>query len=72
MPSDTAPCQAMVELAKDADVLVHEAYSPDLRAHSKVLTLVLWHLLPASDVTDREWLEPASRHFNGEILVSKT
>lgn len=26
---DTAPCDAMVELARGADVLVHEAYSPE-------------------------------------------
>jgi ribonuclease BN (tRNA processing enzyme) len=26
---DTAPCEALVDLARGADILVHEAYSPD-------------------------------------------
>lgn len=99
---DTAPCDSLVNLAQAADVLVHEAFSPDhlhlltdstnagldrllghfaaahttaedagrIAARAGVRTLVLWHLIPTSGVSDDEWIEQASRHFDGEVLVS--
>lgn len=100
---DTAPCAATVDLARGADVLVHEAYSPDdlhlltagtnaaldrlqhhfaqahttaeeagrMAAAAGVRTLVLWHLIPRSGVDTDDWLEQASRHFDGQVIVSE-
>lgn len=38
-----------------------------------VRTLVLSHLIPAEDpsITDRMWIEAASRHFQGRIIVGR-
>ena len=91
-------------MARDADVLVHEALYPsaidrlvagvpnasDLRrsifSHhtpveeagrvardARVRTLVLSHLVPAEDpeVTDEMWIDAASRHFRGRIIVGR-
>lgn len=99
---DTAACAEMEVLAEGADILVHEAYSPEhlhllttgtnadvgrLRHHfaqahtsaedagrvatrAGVDTLVLWHLIPTSGVSDDEFAAQAARHFAGRIVVS--
>lgn len=102
---DTTPREELVELAREADVLVHEAmYLPAvfeqlehapvnveklekhmLNSHTTaedagriaseagVKTLVLSHLIPADEaefmVPDEVWIEQASNHFHGEIVV---
>jgi ribonuclease BN (tRNA processing enzyme) len=101
---DTARSDALVALARGADVLVHEAMipsavdrlvanvpnAPDLKrsilSHhtsaedagrvaqaAAVKTLVLSHLIPADDplVTDATWIEAASRHFDGRVIVGR-
>ena len=101
---DTKPSDNLTELAKGADVLVHEALyapaidrlvagvpnAPDLKrsilSHhttaedagrvaraAGVKTLVLSHLLPPEDpqVTDKMWIDAASTHFDGRVVVGK-
>ena len=109
---DTTPLHSLAELAKGADVLVHEAmYMPAMKAeldaiptrtsgsaiqadrdklwdhlmrsHSPaeevgriaaeagVKTLVLYHLVPITGVTDAQWKAAAGQHFKGEIIVAK-
>jgi ribonuclease BN (tRNA processing enzyme) len=101
---DTTVSANLVKLARDADVLVHEALYPpaidklvagvsnasDLKrsilshhtsvsdagrvaAEAGVKTLVLSHLIPADGdgVTDQMWIDAASAHFRGRIIVGK-
>jgi ribonuclease BN (tRNA processing enzyme) len=101
---DTAPSENLIELARGADVLVHDALYPAaidrlvagvpnavtlkqsiLSHHTSaedagrvaqaagVKTLVLSHLVPAEDpaVTDQMWIDAASTHFDGKIVVGK-
>jgi ribonuclease BN (tRNA processing enzyme) len=101
---DTAPSEALVALARGADVLVHEALHPEaarrllarvpnaprlerhlfahhttaedagrVAARAGVKTLVLSHLVPADDplVTEQMWIEAASVHFRGRIVVGR-
>jgi ribonuclease BN (tRNA processing enzyme) len=101
---DTAPSERLIELARGADVLVHDALYPSaidrlvagvpnapslkqsiLSHHTNaedagrvaraagVKTLVLSHLVPAEDpeVTDQMWIDAASKHFDGRIIVGK-
>jgi ribonuclease BN (tRNA processing enzyme) len=101
---DTAYSESLLELARGADVLVHEAlYRPGIertvakapnalrllehivRSHTTVedvgrlaaaagvKTLVLSHLVPADDplVTERDWMEAATRYFKGDVIVAR-
>jgi ribonuclease BN (tRNA processing enzyme) len=101
---DTAPSDNLIELARGADVLVHDALYPAaidrlvagvpnastlkqsiLSHHTSaedagrvaqaagVKTLVLSHLVPPEDpeVTDQMWIDAASAHFEGKIVVGK-
>ena len=99
---DTRPSENLIELAKGADVLVHDALFPaaidrlvagvpnapnlkrSILSHhttaedagrvaqaAGVKTLVLSHLIPAEDpaVTNQMWIEAASTHFDGQVIV---
>ena len=101
---DTAPSEKLIDLARGADVLVHDALYPSaidrlvagvpnaptlkqsiLSHHTSaedagrvaqaagVKTLVLSHLVPPEDpaVTDQMWIDAASTHFDGKIIVGK-
>ena len=101
---DTAPSENLIQLARGADVLVHDALypaaidrlvanvpnAPDLKRsilshHTSaedagrvakaagVKTLVLSHLVPAEDpeITDQMWIDAASVHFSGRVVVGK-
>lgn len=100
---DTTYAESVRELARGADVLVHEALfgpywqRPDLplparvvrhivashtdaadvgrlAAEAGVKTLVLTHLVPSDPpgaVTDEQWLEAASRHFKGQVVLGQ-
>ena len=101
---DTKPSQNLIELARGADVLVHDALYPpaidrlvagvanatslkaSIMSHhttaedagrvaqaAGVKTLVLSHLVPAEDpnVTDQMWIDAASAHFKGRVIVGK-
>ena len=79
--SDTAPCDTVVELARGADVLIHEAAEPTLghssaeqageiarRAGAKRLVLI--HYRPASHKYER-WLEEATAAFGGPVVLAQ-
>ncbi len=101
---DTRPSENLIELARKADVLVHDALYPTaidrlvanvpnaptlkqsiLSHHTSaedagrvaqaagVKTLVLSHLVPSEDpqVTEQMWIEAASKHFDGRVIVGK-
>ena len=101
---DTTVSENLIELARGADVLVHDALypaaidrlvanvlnAPDLKRsilshHTSaedagrvaqsagVKTLVLSHLIPPEDpqVTDQMWIDAASAHFDGRVVVGK-
>ncbi len=101
---DTAPSENLIELARGADVLVHDALYPaaidrlvagvpnattlkqSIPSHhtsaedagrvaqkAGVKTLVLSHLVPPEDpaVTDQMWIDAASAHFDGKIVVGR-
>jgi ribonuclease Z len=79
--SDTSPCDAMVELARDADILIHEAAEPTL-GHSSAAQagdiahragagkLVLVHYRPAPHKYDR-WIEEATAVFGGPVELGQ-
>jgi ribonuclease BN (tRNA processing enzyme) len=101
---DTKPSENLIELAKGADVLVHDALYPGAidrlvaavsnasRLKESILShhttaedagriaqaagvkiLVLSHLVPPEDpqITDQMWIDAASTHFDGQIIVGK-
>jgi ribonuclease BN (tRNA processing enzyme) len=101
---DTTPSDNLIQLAQNADVLVHEAMYPpaldrlvagvanatDLKrsilSHhtsaedagrvaqaARVKTLVLSHLVPAEDslLSDQMWIDAASTHFRGRVILGK-
>ena len=111
---DTSPMESVAQLAKGADVLVHEAmYMPAMKAEldqvssrqkdgsaiqadrdklwahlmrshtpaedvgriaaeAGVKTLVLYHLVPITDVTDEQWKTAVrAGGFKGEIIVGQ-
>jgi len=79
--SDTSPCDAVVELARDADILIHEAAEPTL-GHSSAAQageiarragarrLVLVHYRPAPHKYDR-WIEEARAAFGGPVELAQ-
>jgi ribonuclease BN (tRNA processing enzyme) len=101
---DTKPSENLIELARGADVLVHDALYPaaidrlvanvsnatalkqSIMSHhtsaedagrvalaAGVKTLVLSHLIPADDpqITEQMWIDAASTHFDGTVIVGK-
>jgi ribonuclease Z len=79
--SDTEPCDAVLELARGADILIHEAAEPTL-GHSSAeqagqiarqagaCRLVLIHYRPAPHKYDR-WIEEASNAFGGPVNLAQ-
>jgi ribonuclease BN (tRNA processing enzyme) len=100
---DTAYAEAVRDLARGADVLVHEVLyrpfwerpdaplTPDIRRHivdshtdaedvgrlaqeAGVRTLVLTHFVPSEptgNIADDEWMNAASKHFRGRIVLGR-
>ena len=57
-------------------ILSHHTSAEDagrVAAQAGVSTLVLSHLIPAEDplVTDAMWIEAATRHFRGRVILGK-
>ena len=77
--ADTAPCTEVVRLAKEADILIHEA-SGSVNGHTGaseagviasdagVKTLVLIHYDPVSK--PQELKEQARKSFSGEVIIA--
>jgi ribonuclease Z len=79
--SDTSPCDAMVELARDADILIHEAAEPtpghssaaqagEVAHRAGARRLVLVHYRPAPHKYDR-WIEEATAVFDGPVELGR-
>jgi ribonuclease Z len=79
--SDTAPCDAVVELARDADILIHEAAGPtpghssvvqagEVARRAGVRRLVLVHYRPAPHKYDR-WIDEAAEAFGGPVELAQ-
>jgi ribonuclease Z len=79
--SDTAPCDAVVELARDADILIHEAAEPtpghssaaqagEIARRAGARRLVLVHYRPAPHKYDR-WIEEATVAFGGPVELGQ-
>ena len=79
--SDTSPCDAMVELARDVDILVHEAAEPtpghssaaqagEVARRARARRLVLVHYRPAPHKYDR-WIEEAVAAFGGPVELGQ-
>jgi ribonuclease Z len=79
--SDTAPCDAVVELAQDADILIHEAAEPtpghssaaqagEVARRAGARRLVLVHYRPAPHKYDR-WIEEAAETFGGPVELGQ-
>ncbi|MDY7079730.1 MAG: MBL fold metallo-hydrolase [Chloroflexota bacterium] len=79
--SDTSPCEAMVTLAQNVDILIHEAAGSTFghssgaqagqvarRAGAKRLVLI--HYRPAPRKYDR-WIEDASAAFGGPVELAQ-
>jgi ribonuclease Z len=79
--SDTSPCDAVVALARDADILFHEA-AKDTLGHSSAAQagevarragagrLVLIHYRPAPQKYDR-WVAEAAATFGGPVELAQ-
>ena len=79
--SDTSPCDTMVELARDADILIHEAAEPtpghssaaqagEVARRAGARRLVLVHYRPAPHKYDR-WIEEAIETFGGPVELGQ-
>lgn len=78
--SDTGPCEDLIELAKDADILIHEA-SGEYQGHSspeqagmiatraEIGTLYLVHYPPNSHT--ETMIKQAKINFSGDVIVAK-
>lgn len=78
--SDTEPCDAIMRLAKDVDVLIHEAtgeglghsspkQAAEIAQRAGVKKLVLIHY--PTDVDPDEWVHRAKNSFSGEVVLAQ-
>lgn len=83
---DTAPCDNIVEIAKDADVLVIECSFPEtagvkkghcipsqvgeIATAARVKKVILTHLFPVCKGKEDEMIEEVKRHYNGEVHIA--
>ena len=79
--SDTEPCQNVVDLARGADVLIHEAtgqqvghsssaQAGEIAQQSGVKELILVHL-PVMDVDMEDWRRQAVATFGGAVRLAQ-
>ena len=79
--SDTSPCDAVVELARDADILIHEAakstpghtgaaQAGEIARRAGARRLVLIHYRPAPHEYAR-WLQEAGEAFGGPVELAQ-
>lgn len=83
---DTAPCDNIVEIAKDADVLVIECSFPEssgikkghcipsqvgeIAATARAKKIILTHLFPVCKGKEEEIIEEVKKHYNGEVFIA--
>ena len=84
---DTAPCDSLIELGKDVDVAILEcSYSskesltgkhliPETAAQAaqkmKAKKLILTHLYPETEGKEKDMIERAKQHFDGEVVIAE-
>lgn len=84
---DTAPCDSLVELGKNVDVAILEcSYSskeslkgkhfvPETAAKAaqamKAKKLILTHLYPETEGKEKDMVERAKQHFDGEVVIAE-
>lgn len=81
---DTDFCEEIIELARDADVMLLECSFPDsmkvkghltpseageIASEARVKKLILTHLYPPCDEVDI--VTPCAKHFSGEIIIAR-
>ncbi|MDQ4111433.1 MAG: hypothetical protein M3306_10095 [Actinomycetota bacterium] len=66
---DTCVSQNLIDLARGADVLVHEVIDPEFVEPAGVGTLALSHLVPGNNPSAR-WRK-AQRGFSGDLVVGE-
>lgn len=77
---DTAPCDEVIQLAKDCDILIHEA-TGEMKGHTSpseagkiaeaagVKNLFLIHY--PVDLDPQKMINEASAHFSGEVFIAE-
>lgn len=84
---DTAPCDRLVELSQDVDVLVHECPYPDsngpnpahtipnqlgpLAARARAKALVMNHFFPMCDAAREAMIASVAESFHGDIIFGE-
>ena len=81
--ADSGPCDALVELARDAHTLVHECTvsqhydshatpeeAAETAAQAKVKRIILTHYSPINTAPEHEVIERASLVFNGSVQIA--
>lgn len=83
---DTAPCDNIVEIAKDADVLVIECSFPEssgvknghcipsqvgkIASEAAVKKVILTHLFPVCKGKESEIVDEVKKHYTGEVIIA--
>jgi ribonuclease Z len=78
--SDTAPCDALLRLAEEVDVLVHEAtgegvghtspeHAGEIAQKAGAKKLILIHYSPKTDLNT--WVDKAKQSFEGDVFPAK-
>jgi ribonuclease Z len=84
---DTAPCEALVDLAKNADVLIHECPYPDsngphpahtipnqlgpIAARANAKVLVMNHFFPSCDNAREDMIRSVAASYTGDIIFGE-
>lgn len=83
---DTAPCDSLIELARDCDLLIHECSFPDeyltglhtspsqlgeIASKANVKKLMLNHLYPVCDSNKDEMVKKIEEKFDGKIAIAE-
>jgi len=83
---DTAPCNSLIELAKNCDLLIHECSCPDeylvglhtspsqlgeIASKANVKKLILNHLYPVCNGEEATMIKKIKEKFDGEVLIAE-
>ena len=83
---DTTPCDSVIELAKDCDILIHECSYPDeylvglhtspsqiseIAKKAGAKKVILNHLYPICEGKEEDMIKKIKEKFDGEVLVAE-
>ena len=83
---DTTPCDSLIELARDCDLLIHECSYPDeylvglhtspsqlgeIASKANVKKLILNHLYPICEGKEDDMIKKIKEKFDGEIAIAE-